>query len=94
MNKLTIYYLIIAAIVAGKTVATVYQRSMVIHHGNVVFDLQQEKKQLQQEKLALGTELAQKNSLAQVESSTDISAYQPIVKPLVITQPSLASSQL
>lgn len=94
MNKLTIYYLIIAAVVAGKTITTIYQRSMVIHHGNLVYDLQQQKKQLQQEKLALSSELAQKNSIASVETNVDLSSYQPIAKPIVITQPSLASSQL
>jgi ABC-type uncharacterized transport system ATPase subunit len=94
MNKLTIYYLIIAAVVASKTIATIYQRSVVIHHGNIVFDMQQEKQSLQQEKLALGTELSQRNSLSKIHATSDLSSYQPINETVVITTPALASSQL
>lgn len=94
MNKLAIYYIIIAAIVAGKTLTTIYQRSVVIHHGNMVYDMQAEKKELQQQKLALSSELSQKNSLSALHQSTDLSQYQPINQTLVITSPALASSQL
>jgi hypothetical protein len=94
MNKLTIYYLIIAAIVAGKTLTTIYQRSMVIHHGNMVFDMQQDKQVLQQKKLALSTELSQKNSLSKVKATADVSAFQPINETIIINTPALASSQL
>lgn len=94
MNKLTLYYLIIAAIVAGKTVTTIYQRSVVIHHGNSVFAMQQEKKSLQQRKLAITAELSQRNSLASVNTSADLSSYQPISNTIIVTAPSLASSQL
>lgn len=94
MNKLTIYYLLIAAIVAGKTLTTIYQRSVVIHHGNMVFDMQQEKQSLQQKKLAIGTELSQRNSLSKIHATSDLSTYQPIAETVVITTPALASSQL
>ncbi|MDQ5951305.1 MAG: hypothetical protein QG639_582 [Patescibacteria group bacterium] len=94
MNKLTIYYLIIAAIVAGKTLTTIYQRSVVIHHGNMVYDMQNEKKQLLQQKLAMSNELSQKNSLSALHQSTDLSGYNQISQTLVISAPALASSQL
>lgn len=94
MNKLTIYYLLIAAIVAGKTVTTIYQRSVVIHHGNMVYSMQQDKQALQQKKLAMNTELSQKNSLSAIENSSDLTSFQPIDNTILISTPALASSQL
>lgn len=94
MNKLTVYYLIIAAIVAGKTLSTIYQRSVVIHHGNEVYDMQQEKMSLQQEKLALVSELSTKNSLQNIQSSANLAEYHAIDTTVVITTSALASSQL
>ena len=94
MNKLAIYYIIIAAIVAGKTLSTMYQRSVVIHHGNEVYDMQQEKLSLQQQKLALVSELSTKNSLQNIQNSANLADYQAINTTIVITTPALASSQL
>lgn len=94
MSKLSIYYLIIAAIVAGKTVTTIYQRSLVIHHGNMAYNMQNEKRLIQREKLALTAELSQKNSLSTIGQTSDLSQYQPITNTVIITTPALASSQL
>lgn len=94
MNKLTLFYLIIAAVLVGKTATTMYQRSVIIHHGSTVYEMQQEKQALQQKKIALTSELSQKNSLALVNSQADLSNYQPIGQPIVLRAPALASSQL
>ncbi|PIY79710.1 MAG: hypothetical protein COY81_01185 [Candidatus Pacebacteria bacterium CG_4_10_14_0_8_um_filter_43_12] len=94
MKIITIYYLILAAIGVGKTLTTLYARSVVINHGNQVYQLQQEKYQLQQKKLALMTSLSEKNSILTLQDQTDLSAYEPIATPIVLTLRSLASSQL
>lgn len=94
MNKLTIYYLLIAAIVSGKTVSTIYQRSVTIHHGSSVFEMQKEKQELQKMKLTLTAEMSKRNSLVTISTSDQLAEFQPINDTIILTSPSLASSQL
>lgn len=94
MNKLTIYYFLVAAILVGKTVATLYERSLVVHHGHSLMELQLEKRELIEQQLVLTATLANQTSLASIESSQLVSEFQPISKPVVINNPKLAASQL
>lgn len=94
MNKLTIYYFIIAAILIGKTASTLYQRSVVVHHGHSVVSLQKQKQELAEKQLTLAARLADITSLSAVENSGITSQFQPIASPVVITNARLAASQL
>lgn len=93
MKNVKLYYLLLAAILVGKTITTIYERSVVIHHGNIVVELQQEKQSLKQREATLLTELSQKNSLAAIQTSADLSSYTPIDKTVVIGSQTLTASQ-
>ena len=94
MTKLTFYYIIIAAILIGKSATTLYQRSVVVHHGHSVASLQSKKQSLSEEQLTITAKLAQVNSLSSVEKSGDTNSFQPISTPLLISKVQLATSQL
>lgn len=94
MNKLSIYYFLIAAVLIGKTANTLYQRSVVVHHGHSVVSLQKQKQGLVEKQLTIAASLADVTSLSAVEKSGMTAQFQPISSPLVITNARLAASQL
>jgi hypothetical protein len=93
MSKLYIYYFILTAVVLGRSMATVYQRSLVVHHGASLNELERQKSSLQKEKIALSNQLASLNSLSAVRSSNQYAQFQPISKPLVVAASTLTASQ-
>lgn len=94
MNKLSIYYFIIAAILIGKTATTLYQRSVVVHHGHSVLSLQKEKQSLAEKQLALTAQLSNVTSLASIENSDSTQGYETISSPLVLTTGRVTAFQL
>ena len=94
MKTLSIYYFVLAAILIGKTATTLYQRSVVVHHGHTVASLQRGRQELSEKQLNITSELAQLNSLTSLENSGIQNEYQSISAPIVISNTQLATSQL
>lgn len=85
MSKVTLYYIILALVVMGKAGHTLYQRSLVVHHGFSVSEFQTNQRTLASQKIKLQTELSSKLSLAKTQQSPQLASYSPIKKTLVIT---------
>lgn len=96
-KKLIIYYLIICAVVLGKTAATVFARSQAVNHGFTIAAVRGEQRKLLAEKRALTSQLAEKRSLTTVAQAPELSTYSRITNPVVLsvpTQTTLASVAL
>lgn len=85
MTKLTLYYFLLAAIVIGKAGHTLYERSLVVHHGFTASEYHQQSKELQQKKAQLIAELAEQRSIITVKNSADIAQYTPVSNVFVVT---------
>lgn len=84
---ITCYYLTLACIVGTKVVETVFTGSILIGKGSTVSQLKQEKQSLLAQKQRLQQELAQAQSLAQLDE-VQLAAYSPITTPIVLEVPS------
>jgi hypothetical protein len=84
MSKAALYYIILALVVFGKAGHTLYQRSLVVHHGFSVSEYQQEQRQLNQKKSAIMAQLADQRSLASIKSSDLVAEFSPIKQVIVI----------
>jgi len=85
MSKLALYYILLAAIVIGKAGHTLYERSLVVHHGFTVSEYHSQQKELQQKKAQLVAQLAEQRSIVTVKNSATISDYTPISTVFVVT---------
>lgn len=84
---ITCYYLTLATVVGTKIVETVFTGSILIGKGSTVSQLKQEKQTLANEKQRLQQELAQAQSLSQLDQ-VQLAAYSPITTPIVLEVPS------
>ena len=84
MSKTALYYIILAMVVFGKAGHTLYQRSLVVHHGFSVSEYQLEQRQLNQKKSEIMAQLADHRSLATIKNSEFIAEFTPIKQVLVI----------
>ncbi|MBP7768542.1 hypothetical protein KA082_01780, partial [Candidatus Woesebacteria bacterium] len=88
------YYFLIAALLLGKTVTTLYSRSVVVQHGLALRQEQIKQKQLAAQKAALISSVAQAQSIALVKNSPELVSYKPISTVLVVASTqNLASVQ-
>ncbi len=85
MTKTALYYFLLAAIVIGKAGYTLYERSLVVHHGFTVSEYHQQTKELQQHKAQLVAELAEQRSIITVKNSTAMAEFSPIKNVFVVT---------
>ena len=83
-NTLFIYYGLLALILTGRVVSTVFNGSVAIHHAQQVAELQREKQELLREKSTLRHSLLSSNSLTSVVSSLEITDFEAISRPLVV----------
>lgn len=83
----TCYYLTLATIVGTKIIETVFAGSVLVGKGSTVSQLKQEQQTLLAEKQRLQQELAQAQSLSQLDQ-TQLAAYSPITTPIVLEVPS------
>lgn len=86
-HLLTSYYLLMFLLVISQVVLTIYEGSVVVHHGQQIAQLQQEKTALQAKRNQVTASLLKQKSLTYVAESAALGAYQPIAQPLVITDP-------
>ena len=92
MSKVAVYYIILALIVMGKAGHTLYQRSLVVHHGFSVAEYQATQRTLATEKIKLQAELSSRLSLTKTQQSEKLASYAPIKNTMVInTAKNLAS---
>lgn len=87
MSKLTLYYFLLAAIVIGKAGHTLYERSLVVHHGFTVSEYHQQAKELQQTRAQLIADLAEQRSIITVKNSAGIAEYTPVGNVFVVSAP-------
>ena len=92
MSKTVIYYIVIALILVSKTGYTLYQKSLVVHHGVSVNGYHQEQRQLLREKTELLAELAKYRSISSIKTSSQVAEYTPIKNVLVITSDTSVAS--
>lgn len=85
MSKTMLYYSILALVLLSKVGTTLYERSMVVHHGFSVSEYQHTQRELSQEKTRILTELASRQSLNNIKNSSFIAEYAPIKQVLVIS---------
>jgi hypothetical protein len=85
MSKVTIYYILLAAILVGKVGFSLYERSLVVHHGFSVSEYHQQQKDLNKQKAVLTAQLAEQRSIIAVKSSAEISQFTPVKSVLAIT---------
>lgn len=85
MTKITLYYIFLAAIILGKAGHSLYERSLVVHHGFTVSEYQHQQKELQKQKTLLTAQLAEQRSIITVKASADIAQYSPVSSVLAVT---------
>jgi hypothetical protein len=85
MSKAVLYYFLLAAIVVGKAGHTLYERSLVVHHGFTVSEYHQQTKELKQQKAQLLTELAQQRAISTIKDSAIVAEYMPVTNVFVVT---------
>lgn len=94
MSKACLYYIIIALVLVGKTAYTLYERSLVVHHGVSITQYHREQRQLNQEKTHVLAELAEYRSISTLKSSAQIAEFVPIKNVMVVAaQNNVASLQ-
>ncbi len=87
MSKVALYYFILAAVVIGKAGHTLYERSLVVHHGFSVSEYHAQQKDLQKQKGQLLTQLAGQRSIIAVSSSSEVAQYTPVSNILTVSAP-------
>lgn len=86
------YYLTIATVISFKVVETVFTGSVLIGKGATVSELKQQKAALLQEKQMLNEQLAQAESLSNLDQS-QIASFNAISNPIVLEVPSTVASR-
>lgn len=84
-KKIVIYYLVIAAVVAGKAALTIFERSQAVNHGFTIVAEHSEQRELQTAKRQLTAELAERRSLTTLAQAPELSGYTKISSPVVVT---------
>lgn len=87
MSKITLYYFLLAALVFGKAGHTLYERSLVVHHGFTVSEYHNQQKELQKQKSLLLAQVAQQRSIITVKNNSTISQFSPVSNIFVVTAP-------
>jgi hypothetical protein len=86
------YYLTIATVVSFKVVETVFSGSILVGKGSKVAELKAQKHDLLQEMQLLNEQLAQAESLSQLDES-QIASFNAISNPIVLEVPSTVASR-
>jgi hypothetical protein len=89
-KPLSTYYIVILLILLGQVLGTIYQGSVSLYHRHTLSQLKHQKQVLLSEKQQLNQQLSQSVSLAQLLQTTDLSEYETINQPLVISKPGSA----
>jgi hypothetical protein len=85
-KPVTIYYTTILVVLFIQVLSTIYQGSVSIYHRHTVGQLTKQKLELLSEKQKLNQQLSETTSLTKLYLTADLSAYETITNPLVITQ--------
>lgn len=88
------YYLVLGLALVTKVATTVYSGSMVVDHGKKISKLEQQKRELDQNKSVLTREIAQNKSLERLTEVAQKNNYSPISRPIVITSSANVASAL
>lgn len=86
MNKIVFYYLTLFSLVVAFSAYTLFQGSLVVHHGQTVADLEAEKKVLLAKQATLQQELSQAESLATIKALAEDQNFQPIAQTVAVSQ--------
>jgi hypothetical protein len=92
MNKIKIYYSALLVIVLFQVAMTIFSGSMSVYYNKKATNLSAQKQALAKEKMRLSNELAQKSSLSYIKHNYDLSQYEPISNPIVISGLSTVAS--
>ncbi len=88
------YYLLLALVVVGQVVYTLYQTSLVVVHGRQQQKYQTKLEELQGEKQKLQLELAEVNSIHSLRQTAEEAGFEPIAHTITLEPTtSLASAE-
>ena len=87
-----VYYLVLTGIVVSQAIYTIHQGGLLVNHAGAVRQLQAQKLQLIKEQQSLKTQLGRSTALISIASATELEAYQPISKPLVLKSSTIVAA--
>ena len=91
MNKIALYYIIVASVVVTQFVASVISRSLTVQQLAVIGEQQHELAVLSARESLLISQYEYSTSLQAVGSQTMLAAYTPLRQPVVLATSGLAS---
>lgn len=85
-KSIKLYYILLLIVITAKVATTIFSNGFAVHHGKKLAILSIQKENLVQQQMQLSSQLSYQSSLATITATTDLSEYEPIKNPVIISK--------